>query len=168
MAVTAKTALSFVKRHGIVLESSRGLAPNLAEAVAGIPTRGSWWGHPLSHTIFAATRRVRESDDVLVCRLVQGRVTYVHRRLWPALVRLADKLDVRRLAAIREDHAASGAHQLHETPFPDWVPAAAKRAARELSEEEAVRQLDRVKETLPFLGRVRTQPKQTSKANNKG
>ena len=149
----------------------RGSVRNLAETIAGAPIRGSWWGHPLGHAIFAATRAVRESEDVLVCRLVRGRVTYVHRRLWPALVRLADKLDeldVRRLAAIREDHAASGAHQLHETPFLDWVPAAARTAASKLSEEEAVRQLDRVKETLPFLGRVRAQPKQTSKANNKG
>jgi len=168
MALSVKTAVSFVQRHGIVLESSRGSVRNLAETIAGAPIRGSWWGHPLGHAIFAATRAVRESEDVLVCRLVQGRVTYVHRRLWPALVRLADKLDVRRLAAIREDHAASGAHQLHETPFPDWVPATAKKAALKLSEEEAVRQLDRVKETLPFLGRVRTQPKQKSKANHKG
>ena len=155
MAVTARTAVGFVKRHGIVLESSHGAVPNLAETIAGTPIRGSWWGHRLGHAIFAATRAVRASEEVLVCRLVRGRVTYVHRRLWPALIRLADKLDVGRLAALHEEHTASGAHQLHETPFPDWVPAAAKKAASKLSVEEAVRQLDSVKETLPFLGPMR-------------
>ena len=52
-------------------------------------------------------------------------------------------------------------------PFADWVPAAAKKAAGKLSEEEAVRQLDKVKETLPLLGPVRKRPKRTRKANNK-
>ena len=28
-----------------VLQAARGPAPNLAEAIAGEPIRGSWWGH---------------------------------------------------------------------------------------------------------------------------
>jgi len=32
--MTRRSALSFVKRNGIVLESARGPLPNLAEAVA--------------------------------------------------------------------------------------------------------------------------------------
>ena len=38
----------FVERHGVVLASARGPVPNVAEAVAGEPIRGSWWGHPAS------------------------------------------------------------------------------------------------------------------------
>src|SRR6266511_3789241 len=40
-----KAALAFVRRHGVVLEGARGPVPNLAEAVATGPIRGSWWGH---------------------------------------------------------------------------------------------------------------------------
>ena len=35
--------VKFVERHGVVLEGGRGPRPNLAEAIAGGPIRGSWW-----------------------------------------------------------------------------------------------------------------------------
>jgi len=37
--------IRFVETHGVVLEEGRGVRPNLAEAIAGEPIRGSWWGH---------------------------------------------------------------------------------------------------------------------------
>ena len=118
MSVTATDAIAFVKLHGIVLESARGPVPNLAETVAGERIRGGWWGHAKGRIIFAATRAVRNSTDVLVCRLLGGKVTYIHRRLWPSVVRLADKLEKDLLVAIREEHTASGSHQAVETQFP--------------------------------------------------
>jgi len=139
--MTPKQALALVKRNGVVLESGRGSVASLAETVAGEPIRGSWWAHPQGHEIFLCSRAVRQSLDVLVCRLVGGKVTYVHRRLWPALVRLAEELDARRLAAIREAHTPSGRHKLETTPFPDWVPQEVIRAARRLTREQAARLL---------------------------
>jgi hypothetical protein len=86
--MTRAQALAFVKRYGIVLESSRGEVPTFAEAVAGEPIQGSWWGHPKGHAIFWLTRAVRESPDVLVCRLVH--VTRVPFPRWvPDSVRSA-------------------------------------------------------------------------------
>ena len=139
--VTSKDAIAFVQSHGIVLESARGPVPILAEAVAGERIHGGWWGHVGGHEIFAATRVVRASSDVLVCRLLGGKVTYIHRRLWSAVVRLADKLDKDLLAAIREEHTGSGSHRVVETPFPEWVPSEEKEAADRLTEEEALSQL---------------------------
>jgi len=52
--MTDKQALAFVKRHGIVLQAARGPVPSLAEAIAGGPIRGSWWGHPKGREIFRA------------------------------------------------------------------------------------------------------------------
>jgi len=141
MSVTAIDALAFVKLHGIVLESARGPVLNLAEAVAGQRIRGSWWGHLKGREIFAATSAVRDSTDVLVCRLLNGKVTYLHRRIWPAIILLADKLDKHLLAAIREEHTASGFHRVVETPFPQWAPPEEQEAAERLSEEEALGQL---------------------------
>lgn len=141
--MTPKAALAFVKARGVVLESARGPVPSLAERVTGDRIRGSWWGHARGHEIFWLTRAVREAPDVLVCRLVGGKVTYVHRRLWPALVRLARRIGVRRLAAIREIHLPSGKHVVRVTPFPRWVPAAVRRAAQRLSEAQATAALER-------------------------
>jgi hypothetical protein len=91
--------VEFVARHGVVLASGRGPVPNLAEAVAGAPIRGGWWGHPKGQEIFRALQVVGDSPDVLSFRLVERKITLVHRRLWPALVRLAGQLGNERLKA---------------------------------------------------------------------
>src|SRR5258707_15776391 len=102
--MTSRQALAFIREHGVVLESARGPVPSLAEVVAGEPVRGSWWSHPKSHEIFAVTRAVRNSDDVLVCRLINRKITFVHRRLWPALVRAAGRLGRAHLSRVSEVH----------------------------------------------------------------
>jgi hypothetical protein len=134
-------AIHFVKKHGIVLESAHGIVPTLAEIVAGERIRGSWWSHPKSQTIFRLTRAVRDSDEILVCRLIGGKVTYVHRRLWTALVRLAKKFDKKNLGRIREIHTLQGEHKLQVIPFPRWVPEKIKHSARTMTEAKAVSRL---------------------------
>jgi hypothetical protein len=113
----------------------------LAQAIAGRAFGGHWWGHPKRREIFRATRAVRDSSDVLVCRLIDGKVTYVHRHVWPALVRLARFFDGRRLGAIREEHTASGSHRLVTVTYPDWVPPEVRAAAAALAEPEALERL---------------------------
>jgi len=139
--MTPRQALAFVRRHGIVLESARGPIPCLAEAIAGAPLRGSWWGHPSGRLIFEVTRAVRDSEQVLVCRLVQGKVTFVHERAWPALVRLASRFRKAALARISEEHTTSGRHVVRTTPFPEWVPPRVHAAGSRLSEAQALRVL---------------------------
>jgi hypothetical protein len=142
--VSPRQALAFVRRHGVVLQAARGPAPSLAEAVAGEPIRGSWWAHPKSHAIFRAAEAASESPDVLVCKLVEGRITYVHRRLWPALVKLAASFERERLAKVWDEHTPTGAHRSRRLAFPRWVPPEVKRQARALPVAEARRLLARV------------------------
>jgi hypothetical protein len=139
--MTSRQALAFIRKHGIVLESAQGPVPSLASAIAGGPIRGSWWSHPRSREIFAVTRAIRNSDDVLVCRLIKGKITFVHRRLWPALVRAAAHLPCDRLSQVRETHTRSGRHETMEVPFPDWIPPGVRAAARRLSETAALAML---------------------------
>ena len=136
--MTEGRAIGFVRRHGVVLMSARGPAPTLADTIAGEPIRGSWWSHPKSHLIFRLCGAVQDAPGVLVCRLVDGKVTFVHRRLWPALVRLSDDLPKGRLASVRQIHTKSGRHETIETPFPRWVPAAVRREACRLARTRAV------------------------------
>jgi len=130
--VSPKQALAFVKKHGVVLQAARGPVPSLAEAVAGEPIRGSWWGHPKGQQIFLAAEAVSDSPDVLVCKLIDGKVTYVHRRLWPALVRLASSFPKAQLAKEWNEHTPSGAHRSRRVAFPKWVPADVARQAKRL------------------------------------
>jgi hypothetical protein len=133
--------IRFVEQHGVVLEGGRGPRPNLAEAVAGEHIRGNWWKHKKGRAIFRATRAARDCDRILVCLLVGGKITYVHRRLWSAIVRLASSLDRKTIGALREEHSISGAHITRRIPFPRWVPPDVLRAAKNMSEEEACVQL---------------------------
>jgi hypothetical protein len=123
--------------RGLLLESARGPVPNVAELVAGESITGSWWSHPASHSIFAAINELADSPDVVRLRLVNGKVTLVHRRLWAALVRVSDRIPTERLASVEEEHTASGAHRKVETPFPNWVPRDVVEAAAALTDEQA-------------------------------
>jgi hypothetical protein len=135
--VTPKEALAFVEHHGVVLQAARGPVPSLAEAIAGGRIRGSWWGHPKGKEIFRTAGMISDSPEVLVCKLVDGKVTYVHRRLWAALVKLAGRFRKEQLARVWEEHTAGGAHRSRRVRFPDWVPLESMREAKAMSVSEA-------------------------------
>jgi hypothetical protein len=134
-------ALAFIERHGVVLVSAQGALPRLTEAIAGEPIRGSWWGHPRGKHIFTVLRALEDSPDLLMCRLVGDKVTLVHRRLWPALVRCAARIGPERLSRIREKHTESGKHETIAIAFPEWVPRAIAQAAERMDEAEAAAEL---------------------------
>jgi hypothetical protein len=135
--MTPEQALAFVERHGIVLQAARGPVPSFAEFITGGPIHGSWWAHAQAHEIFALASAISEHPDVLVCKLVEGKVTYVHRRVWAALVKLAARFEPNQLAQVANDHTHSGAHRAVSTPFPNWVPAEIAREAEACSVAEA-------------------------------
>ena len=139
--MTPAEGLAFVEKHGVVLQAARGPVPSLAEAIAGGPIRGSWWGHPKGREIFWVVDGVSDSPDVLVCKMVDGKITFVHRRLWPALVKLAAHFRKEQLAKVWNEHTASGAHKARTIPFPKWVPGEVLRDAERLSVDEAEKTL---------------------------
>jgi len=134
--ISFEEALSFVEANGIVLESAHGRVPTFADWVAGERVT-RWWGHPKGQQIFTLTRAIRDSSDVLTCRFIDNKITYIHRRLWPALVKLSGELDTHNLGAIREEHLPGGKHELRVTEFPQWVPAEVLAASKRLTLREA-------------------------------
>jgi hypothetical protein len=136
--LNTREALAFVETHGIVLVSAKSRrAATLVDAIAGEAIRGSWWAHPRAREIYSILSEVCESDDVLMFRLVDDKVTLVHRRLWPSLVALADELGEKRLAAVSQEHTESGKHRALRVPYPQWVPADVARLAKKVSREAA-------------------------------
>jgi hypothetical protein len=133
--------MAVLREHGMLLASAKGPIPNVAELVAREPIRGSWWAHPRSHEIFAVLNGLADSPEVVRLRLIRGKITLVHRRMWPALVRLYDRFPDHALAAIDEEHTASGAHRKVEIPFPAWVPPDVISEAAGLTEQEALDQM---------------------------
>ena len=139
--MSADDALAFVEKHGAVLVAARGPLPRLVEAILGEPIKGSWWGHPGSHGVFAVLQKLGESSDLLSCRLIGGKVTLVHRRLWPALVKLEHRFTRQQLAHVKQEHTPSGKHVNRTVDFPAWVPGSVQAEARAMSEKEAERVL---------------------------
>jgi hypothetical protein len=75
-------------RDGIVLLTDPQF-PSITTVVARQPVKGSWWAHSAAHAIFHAANALAERPDVLVCRLLSRKVTFVHRRWWAALLGVA-------------------------------------------------------------------------------
>jgi len=139
--MTRRQAIGFIRYHGVVLQSAKGLEPSLVARIVGEPVRGSWWGHPLGQRIYALLQEIDESRVVLTCTLAAGRITYVHRRLWPAFVRVADRFPAGALDRVRQVHLPSGRHERQDVPFPDWVPGSVMAPARKLSLAAATSQV---------------------------
>ena len=137
--MSAADALAFIEEHGVVLVAARGPVPRLVEVILGEPIKGSWWAHPASRRIFAVLQALEESGELLVCRLIAGKVTLVHRRLWPALTRLERRFSREQLAQIHQEHTAAGRHANRVVAFPAWVPESVLAASRRMSDEEAER-----------------------------
>ncbi|HWX90352.1 MAG TPA: hypothetical protein VNY75_08610 [Rhizomicrobium sp.] len=136
--MTPKQALAFVKNHGVVLASAKGPVPRMTEIIAGDAITGSWWAHPKSRQIYATLQSLEHSPDVLVCRLVAGKVSFVHRRLWPALVRAAGNFPVAHLAQRHDEHTAAGHHVSRSVAFPKWADKKTLAQAQTLSEPQAL------------------------------
>jgi hypothetical protein len=65
-----------------MLVLSDSFLPSITRMVAGDGLRGSWWAHEEAHTIFAVSEMLEDHPDVLVMKLINGKVTFVHRELW--------------------------------------------------------------------------------------
>lgn len=81
--------LRILKQDGILLLSDKAL-PSVVRIVGGPRVKGSWWGHEKGHEIFRELGKLESHPDALTTRLISGKVTYIHRRLWPDFLSVAN------------------------------------------------------------------------------
>ena len=77
-----------IEKWGLLLESDPKL-PSVCTIITGEPMKGSWWSHPMAQIIFQVNERLDDHPDVLIAKLLAGKVTFVHRQFWPALLAVA-------------------------------------------------------------------------------
>lgn len=77
-----------LKKWGLLLESDPKL-PSVCTIITGEPMKGSWWSHPMAQTIFQVNERLDDHPDVVIAKLLAGKVTFVHQQFWPALLAVA-------------------------------------------------------------------------------
>jgi hypothetical protein len=84
---TAAEALDLLRRERVLTLTPLPGLRSLVGEIAG-EVRGSWWAHPSGRLIFSVASALEDSPEVLGGKLVQGKVAFVHRKLWPSLVRV--------------------------------------------------------------------------------
>jgi hypothetical protein len=62
------------------------LLPCVTRIVTGGPISGSWWGHPSGGAIYELMTTLESDSEILQTKLVSGKVTMVHRDLWPSIL----------------------------------------------------------------------------------
>lgn len=77
--------LAQLKKDGFLLETDPKL-PSVCGAITGGPSKGSWWSHPLAQAIFQVNELLEDHKDVLIAKLVAGKVTFIHRKLWSEIL----------------------------------------------------------------------------------
>jgi hypothetical protein len=87
-----QTVLAKLQACGFLLESDPKL-PSVCSLITGEPLRTSWWSHPKAQTIFQVNELLEDHPDVLITKLISGKVTFVHRELWPHLLAIGDSRD---------------------------------------------------------------------------
>ncbi len=77
--------MKILEEIGLLLVSGVEI-PDLYRLIAKRNPKGSWWGDAAGQEIFAVSEMLGERPDVTVTKLISGKVTFVHRKLWPKLV----------------------------------------------------------------------------------
>jgi hypothetical protein len=92
--MTANVNKTFAKvfgqfeRLGLLLVSDSSF-PSISGLVTGERIVGSWWSHNQAHVIFGINEMLEDHPDVLVMKLISGKVTFVHRALWEHVYSIA-------------------------------------------------------------------------------
>lgn len=137
--------LAALQKYGLLLLTDARL-PSVAGLVAGEPIRGSWWAHRQSHSIFRAAVRLAEHPDATTAKLVSHKVTFVHRKLWPALVAVGSAAELWQLQGLSPAARSllarvkrAGCLRTDRLPgYRGGKSKALSRAARELEERMLV------------------------------
>jgi hypothetical protein len=80
----ADPVVEALRATGLLLKQDRTL-PSVVGILTGESLRSSWWSHPKGRLIFAVLAELDDRPDVLFTKLLGGKVTLVHRRLWAPL-----------------------------------------------------------------------------------
>jgi hypothetical protein len=153
---TCKDVEKALAKEGLLLMQDK-TAASVVGIITGEKLSGSWWSHPKGKAIFACVERLREHADVIESRLIAGKITFIHRRLWPEFLALAQsgeawqkrglsknakpqELQERLLVHAEQVHTESGKHELRLQPWrSDIVPSADLAAARATIEAAVTR-----------------------------
>ncbi len=87
-ATNLTKVLRAVEQNGLLMQADSKL-PSVVTLLVGEPVHGSWWGHPMGDAIHVVNTQLKKHPDIIAAHLVLRKVTFIHRRAWPALFGVA-------------------------------------------------------------------------------
>lgn len=117
-----------------LLLSSGPKFPSVSGLVVGDVGGRSWWAHPKAKQMFDLESALRDHPDVLMVKLISGKVTFIHRPLWPAIVAIGTAREPWQMDGLSKEAAAL----LKKTDIQNHVDASGD-AVRELEARLLVR-----------------------------
>jgi hypothetical protein len=88
MIEATSSILETLSNAGLLLVQDKRVT-NVVTLLTGEAISKSWWSHPQGRLIFAVMSDLAEHPDVLFTKLLNGKVTLIHRKLWPAFLCVA-------------------------------------------------------------------------------
>ena len=82
--MTFADLLASLREFDLLLDTDQKF-PSVTGLFTGGGERGCWWVHPQAPEMFRLSCALRDHPDVLLMKLISGKVTFVHRPLWPAI-----------------------------------------------------------------------------------
>lgn len=157
-----------LKRIGLLLLQDKKL-PSVVGIIIGESLSTSWWSHPRGQEIYGCLESL--DDQAIATNLINGKVTFVHKRFWPAVVAIGSsgeqwqkaglgrdpkpkEIRERLLQFAEEVHTESGRHETRLKPWADFarergvVTIAAETARAEI--ESAAMALGSTSKSLPW------------------
>jgi hypothetical protein len=89
-AIMGKKIYQILEQNQILLLQDKSF-PNIVAKITGENISGSWWGHPLANPIYNGLGWLEHNYNVLVIKLLDGKVTYLHESLFSDLYSIVDK-----------------------------------------------------------------------------
>ena len=98
---SAAEVLAKLEESGLLLVQDKSL-PNVVRLITGETLKGSWWSHAKAQQIFQVLSELADHRDVLFAKLVGGKVTLIHRRLWRAFLSVAISREPWQIASLSD------------------------------------------------------------------
>ena len=83
--MTIEDLLERLQEFDLLLDTDSKF-PSVTGLMVGDTGGRSWWAHPQAKQMYGLSCALRDHPDVLLLKLISGKLTFIHRPLWPAIV----------------------------------------------------------------------------------
>lgn len=101
-SVMGKKISKLLQKNKILLLQDKSF-PNIVSKIVNEKISGSWWGHPLANPIYNGLNWLEHNQNVLLIKLLDGKVTYVHESLFSDFYSIVSQARDWQLSKLKSD-----------------------------------------------------------------